>query len=167
MCSEDGSRHIGAGGGRILFTDLMRVGRAAFVVDVVGVGPVVGRRRDERAVAVHIDVRRRGTGPREIRLLPALYLVAGRGKRESTTSARGGGQQNQAPSASFTFDCTELSCDFDGSGSSDPDGSIVSFSWDFGDGNNGSGVSPSHTYGTAGTYSESQSRSAANSRTRA
>ena len=65
----------------------------------------------------------------------------------------GGGQQNQAPSASFTSDCTDLSCGFDGSGSSDPDGSIVSYSWDFGDGNNGSGIAPSHTYASAGTYS--------------
>ena len=41
---------------------------------------------------------------------------------------------------------------FDGSGSSDPDGSVVSYDWDFGDGNGGSGVSPSHTYGTDGTF---------------
>ncbi|MGD8587508.1 MAG: PKD domain-containing protein [Chromatiales bacterium] len=41
---------------------------------------------------------------------------------------------------------------FDGSGSSDPDGSIVAYDWDFGDGNTGSGVSPSHSYAAAGTY---------------
>ena len=41
---------------------------------------------------------------------------------------------------------------FDGSGSSDPDGTIVSYEWDFGDGNNGTGVSPTHTYAAAGTY---------------
>ncbi len=39
---------------------------------------------------------------------------------------------------------------FDGSGSSDPDGSIVSWSWDFGDGNTGSGQVVNHTFSTAG-----------------
>ncbi len=38
--SEDGRRHIGADG-RSRFADLMRVGRAAFEVDVVGVETVV------------------------------------------------------------------------------------------------------------------------------
>jgi PKD repeat protein len=41
---------------------------------------------------------------------------------------------------------------FDGSGSNDPDGTIDAYAWDFGDGNTGTGVSPAHTYGTAGTY---------------
>ena len=38
---------------------------------------------------------------------------------------------------------------FDGSGST---GSITSYSWEFGDGNTGSGVSPTHVYMTAGEY---------------
>ena len=41
---------------------------------------------------------------------------------------------------------------FDASGSSDPDGSIVAYSWDFGDGRTGSGVTPTHTFTTDGTY---------------
>lgn len=41
---------------------------------------------------------------------------------------------------------------FDGSFSSDIDGSIVSYVWDFGDGINGSGAMPSHVYTSAGTY---------------
>jgi chitodextrinase len=41
---------------------------------------------------------------------------------------------------------------FDGSGSSDPDGTIVSYDWDFGDGNSGAGVGPTHTYTVAGVY---------------
>jgi PKD repeat protein len=41
---------------------------------------------------------------------------------------------------------------FDGSGSSDSDGSIVSYSWDFGDGSTGSGVTTSHQYTVLGTY---------------
>ena len=59
---------------------------------------------------------------------------------------------NDAPVAAFTFTCASLTCDFDASGSYDPDGSIVSYEWNFGDGNSGSGVAPSHTYATAGTF---------------
>jgi PKD repeat protein len=45
-----------------------------------------------------------------------------------------------------------LTASFDSSGSSDPDGSIVGYAWDFGDGATSSQASPSHTYGTDGTY---------------
>ncbi|MEM7023225.1 MAG: PKD domain-containing protein, partial [Pseudomonadota bacterium] len=41
---------------------------------------------------------------------------------------------------------------FDGSGSSDSDGEIVAYDWDFGDGSQGSGEAVSHTYQAAGTY---------------
>jgi VCBS repeat-containing protein len=44
---------------------------------------------------------------------------------------------------------------FDGSGSSDPDGNIVSYDWNFGDGSTGTGVTPSHTYAAAGGYNVS------------
>ncbi len=44
---------------------------------------------------------------------------------------------------------------FDGSASSDIDGTIVSYMWDFGDGNTGTGIAPSHTYGAAGLYTVS------------
>jgi PKD repeat protein len=45
-----------------------------------------------------------------------------------------------------------VSVTFDGSGSSDPDGTIVSYAWDFGDGTTGTGVNPAHTYAQDGTY---------------
>jgi PKD repeat protein len=41
---------------------------------------------------------------------------------------------------------------FDGRGSSDPDGTIVSYAWDFGDGATGTGASPAHAYAGPGTY---------------
>ena len=41
---------------------------------------------------------------------------------------------------------------FDGSGSSDADGTIASYDWDFGDGSTGTGVNPTHTYVVFGTY---------------
>jgi len=45
-----------------------------------------------------------------------------------------------------------LTVDFDASASNDPDGAIVAYDWDFGDGTTGVGVTPSHTYASAGTY---------------
>jgi uncharacterized delta-60 repeat protein len=41
---------------------------------------------------------------------------------------------------------------FDGSASADPDGTIVSHEWDFGDGSAATGAVSSHSYATAGTY---------------
>ena len=41
---------------------------------------------------------------------------------------------------------------FDGTGSTDPDGTIVAYDWDYGDGNAGSGATPTHTYAAAGLY---------------
>jgi PKD repeat protein len=41
---------------------------------------------------------------------------------------------------------------FDGTASTDPDGTIVSYQWDFGDGNTGTGPTPTHTYGSGGVF---------------
>lgn len=41
---------------------------------------------------------------------------------------------------------------FDGTGSTDPDGSIVSYAWTFGDDGSGSGSTTTHTYDKDGTY---------------
>ena len=60
---------------------------------------------------------------------------------------------NIAPTARFTSACTNLVCSFDGAGSSDPDGTIGSYAWAFGDGSTGSGIRPTHTYANAGTFS--------------
>jgi parallel beta-helix repeat protein len=56
-------------------------------------------------------------------------------------------------SANPTSGTEPLNVMFDGGGSSDTDGSIVSYAWNFGDGGNGSGMSASHTYASAGTFS--------------
>jgi len=68
--------------------------------------------------------------------------------------APGGGPPptNQEPTASFTHSCTGLTCSFDSSGSSDPDGTIASRSWTFGDNTTSTAVSPTKTYAAAGTY---------------
>jgi PKD repeat protein len=52
--------------------------------------------------------------------------------------------------ASATGSCTDLTCSFDGTGSSSPDGHIVSYAWDFGDGTFGTGATPSHAYSAPG-----------------
>jgi PKD repeat protein len=59
---------------------------------------------------------------------------------------------NGAPVASFTVACSGPTCTFDGAGSSDPDGTIASYSWSFGDGQSGAGATVNHTY-TTGTFS--------------
>ena len=46
----------------------------------------------------------------------------------------------------------EASCTFSSTGSTDSDGTIVSYAWTFGDGTSGTGAGPSHTYSAAGTY---------------
>jgi PKD repeat protein len=56
------------------------------------------------------------------------------------------------PVASFTASCVGLTCSFNASASSDPDGTVAGYSWAFGDGATGSGVSPSHAYATAANF---------------
>jgi PKD repeat protein len=64
------------------------------------------------------------------------------------------GPTNQQPVALIsTPTCTGLICNFDGRGSTDPDGSVQSYAWTFGDGGTSTGVSPSHSYASGGTYS--------------
>ncbi|MGN7799273.1 PKD domain-containing protein [Leifsonia sp. 22587] len=63
-----------------------------------------------------------------------------------------GGGTNQPPTASFTAGANGLAVSVDGSASSDPDGTISSYSWNFGDGGTATGVSAGHTYAAAGTY---------------
>jgi PKD domain/Divergent InlB B-repeat domain len=61
---------------------------------------------------------------------------------------------NAPPRASFTVTCAGLTCTFDGSGSADPEGSSVTYAWNFGDGASVSGGDwkPSRTYGRPGSY---------------
>jgi PKD repeat protein len=67
----------------------------------------------------------------------------------------GGGEPppNNPPTASFTAGCTELDCTFTNS-SSDSDGTIQSYQWDFGDGTSSTSGSTTvaHSYGADGTY---------------
>ncbi|WP_051468096.1 LamG-like jellyroll fold domain-containing protein [Actinomadura oligospora] len=59
---------------------------------------------------------------------------------------------NVPPVAAFDPSCAQLSCTFDAAKSTDADGSIKSYTWDFGDKTTGTGVKPVHLYQAAGSY---------------
>ncbi|MEJ8568077.1 DNRLRE domain-containing protein [Elongatibacter sediminis] len=58
---------------------------------------------------------------------------------------------NADPIADFSFSCGGLDCDFTDL-SSDSDGAIVAWDWDFGDGQTANQQHPSHSYTGAGDY---------------
>lgn len=58
---------------------------------------------------------------------------------------------NQAPVASFTATAVDLTVHVDATASSDPDGSVAGYAWDFGDGTTATGAQASHAYTTPGT----------------
>ena len=64
--------------------------------------------------------------------------------------------RNQPPTARFTMDtnygAAPLVVNFDGSTSTDPENDTLTYTWDFGDGSTGTGVTPSHTYDIPGNY---------------
>ena len=59
---------------------------------------------------------------------------------------------NTPPEASFTSGTQGLTATFDASASFDPDGTVTSYAWAFGDGTTGTGPTAQHTYAQAGTY---------------
>jgi len=61
---------------------------------------------------------------------------------------------NVDPVAGFTASCTDLDCNFIDT-STDSDGSIVAWDWDFGDGNTSTAQNPQHSYAADGTYTVS------------
>ncbi|WP_185968032.1 PKD domain-containing protein [Thalassotalea sp. PS06] len=83
------------------------------------------------------------------------YIFATQGSVEfddvQLTVGAGQPPTNQAPTASFTVDTNELTASFTDT-SSDSDGSIVGYSWDFGDGNTSVSQHPVHNYAANGIY---------------
>jgi PKD repeat protein len=79
------------------------------------------------------------------------YTPSGSGPAESPLTG-----VNNAPSAVFTVSTTSgtvpLAVSFNAGNSTDPDGNALTFSWNFGDGATGSGVTASHTFTVAGVY---------------
>jgi hypothetical protein len=65
---------------------------------------------------------------------------------------KGGPPDNEPPIAAFTYGTSGLQASFDAQDSHDPDGSIVAYAWDFGDGAVGTDQTTERTYSAAGTY---------------
>jgi len=65
-----------------------------------------------------------------------------------------GEPSNEPPTASFTYTTSDLTVDFTDQ-STDSDGTISGWSWDFGDGATSTEQNPSHTYAADGTYTVS------------
>lgn len=74
------------------------------------------------------------------------------GEVQDHFAAGGGGVVNEAPTAAFTSSVTGLTVDVDASSSSDPDGTVASYRWDFGDGASATGRTASHTYAGPGAF---------------
>jgi PKD repeat protein len=91
------------------------------------------------------------------------FVLSGSGERRASShdgsvapvlhlayTTPGGG--NAAPTATFTSSCSGFTCSFDGTSSSDPEGPIASFQWNFGDTTTGSGPQLTHAFEQGGTY---------------
>jgi PKD repeat protein len=125
---------------------------------VVGVAALIwshypGASNDEIRAALTATAEDRGDPGRD------NYYGYGIVKAAAALDYLGGGSttdpeppQNQPPGALISSGCTDLGCSFDGSGSTDSDGTIVAYRWDFGDGNTATGATASHTYAVAGSY---------------
>ena len=88
---------------------------------------------------------------------PGTYTVrltvtdddGGTGSSSGTVTVTDSG--NALPTADFTWSCSALTCQFTDT-SFDPDGAVVGWNWDFGDGGIATGQQPLHTYALAGNY---------------
>ncbi|MGY3126531.1 PKD repeat protein [Agrococcus sp. UYP33] len=82
-----------------------------------------------------------------------LTVTDSRGLSDAVTQNVTVQAANVRPTASFTTSVDDLDVAVNGSASSDPDGSIVSYAWSWGDGTpNGSGTTATHRYGGAASY---------------
>jgi PKD repeat protein len=72
-------------------------------------------------------------------------------KTDFIASAAAPTPQNKAPAADFNWHCDDLSCQFTDA-STDEDGNVTHWSWQFGDGDNSDQSNPAHVYPEPGTY---------------
>lgn len=101
-----------------------------------------------------------GGAPNHTYSLQGVYTVSltvtddnGAMDSSSTTATIGVGNQAPVANANGSYNGTVgIPVAFDSAGSADPDGTIVSYQWDFGDGTSAAEANPSHTYAVSGSY---------------
>ncbi len=100
-----------------------------------------------------------GAGSSHIYAVPGTYTITltatdGWGKSATTTRSVTLTEPpgNQAPTVQFNANCTGLVCAMDSSGTNDPEGNQLRYSWAFGDGTTATTAYPSKTYAAGGTY---------------
>ncbi|MBA7671773.1 hypothetical protein ES703_79936 [subsurface metagenome] len=101
-----------------------------------------------------------GVNPTHVYTVGGTYTVTlvvndGKVNSEPSTTTADITEVNDPPVADAGPDQTAVVDEvvtFDGSGSYDVDGTIIAYAWDFGDGSTGTGVNPTHGYGTVETY---------------
>jgi PKD repeat protein len=97
--------------------------------------------------------------PSRTYLSPGTYSVTlavtdnkgGTDQHSVPVTVSGDGPPNAPPTAAFTHSCSQLACTFT-DGSSDADGTVTGWSWDFGDNTSATTRNPSHTFASGGTY---------------
>jgi PKD repeat protein len=86
---------------------------------------------------------------------PAIYTykvcLPGSSICSNDATVRFGTPANTPPAAGFTASCSDLTCAFS-DGSTDPDGTVAAWQWDFGDGSTSSQRNPSHEFAVDGTF---------------
>lgn len=81
-----------------------------------------------------------------------VSLALGLGLGTACGKDSNGPGDNTAPTANFSFSCSDLACTFNDL-SSDSDGSVASYAWEFGDGMTATDKNSAHTYGQGGDFS--------------
>jgi len=103
-----------------------------------------------------IDFEVRGNAGGSPLTFDSAFMDNPQGGNVGATYQSGNVAVTASPSADFSFTPSVVDVgepvDFDGSSSSDPDGSIANYEWDFGDGSTGSGPTPSHSYSSEGDF---------------
>ncbi len=79
------------------------------------------------------------------RVLPSTEI------QQHFTAGGGAADPNQPPTGEISATATGLDATYTAR-VTDPDGTIASYRWDFGDGSSGTGVTTTHRYAAAGTY---------------